>query len=100
MPVRKPPTRSRHPTVLSLLQHDFKDLSKRYSAQERGLAKVQDTLNRHRKEEKDNGKRLDALTGRVDALTGRVDALTKEFRKSREDDRKFRATVLKLLRQR
>ena len=72
MPKRKPPTRSRHRTALSLLQYEHTDLAKRFTFQERALDEVRDALLKHRKEEKDNGKRIDALTRVVESLVAEI----------------------------
>ena len=73
MPARKRTTRSRHVNALSLLKHDYDDLAGRFSYQETMLSDVLETLKKHRKEEKDNGKRIDALEKRVAKLPTAAD---------------------------
>ena len=86
MPARKRPSRSRYNNPFERIDHQFEDQAKELRAVRKTADQIFDTLGKRRKEEKDNGKRIDALVGRVDSLERRIDSLpqkiARELRKS------------------
>ena len=65
MPTCRRPTRSRYANPFERIDHQFDDQSKEIRALGVKLDRVIDQLGKHRKEEKDNGKRIDALTKEI-----------------------------------
>ena len=76
MPQRKRPTKSRYNNPFERIDHQFEDQAKEIRAVQKTVDQINGNLGTHRKEERDNGKRIDALTKRVDA---RLDAQDKKL---------------------
>ena len=75
MPVRKKPTKSKYPSTIAKLTDEHEDLGRRFTAQERLMGDIKKDLHQHRKEEKDNGKRIERLEDVCYALVGGMEQL-------------------------
>ena len=70
MPHRKRPTKSRYNNPFERIDHQFEDMGKRMDGVDKKLNSLVGALGKHRKEEKDNGKRIEALTRAVEKALG------------------------------
>ena len=70
MPHRKRPTKSKYSNPFERIDHQFEDMGKRMDGMDKKLDALVEGLGNHRKEEKDNGKRIDALTRALEKSMG------------------------------
>lgn len=82
MPRYKRPTKSRYNNPFERIDHQIEDVHADLRGVKKDVSDIKLTLGQHRKEEKDNGKRIDALTKRADALPEEIaKAVAKELKK-------------------
>ena len=68
MPSRNRPAMSGHNNPFERIDHEFQDVHRELGGIRKDVSEIKSMLGKHRKEEKDNGKRIDALTKRFDGF--------------------------------
>ena len=68
MPARKRPAKSRYSNPFERIDHQFEDVHAELRGVKKDVTDIKDMLGKHRKEEKDNGKRIEALTREIHKL--------------------------------